>query len=396
MTQQQIEVETLPFGNPAALAKCFEATGRVGNRNALGKWVGESLLAALETVDEDAQWEYLAQRTSIAGEDYTVWLPTTADGARAAIDNGLVFSVRLFDPKRCSHENGDCTDGIVGSGHASDESRVCDFHNNVEWAWMLLNHPVMMSFDNATAWLAKLRAEGRSRRTEASAANPGLAQWEKLLVALPDDPGRDNVDDAMFDVHTAKPVHGMWIGPIREIEWPEFTATAFATAEEKHELAVSILAFVDAGFPQSKFKGQLPDRLRELFHLRELFPASVRGSDERFYREWFLTTKGQVVWLQVVQEARHNLFVPQAYSYTDVERAVIACLDARRYLPKYEQILADETLAADRATFARLSEKLGITSVDELPTSATTAPARQVKRERVAPAKSDTPADGLF
>lgn len=95
-----------------------------------------------------------------------------------------------------------------------------------------------------------------------------------------------------------------------------FTATQFATAEEKCNAANAIVAFIDSGFVREKFTKRVYDAL-----CLHLFGHIAHYNLHGFYAEWFASPELQQQWLTHVKN--WNLDRSNAtFTWCDVERAV--------------------------------------------------------------------------
>jgi hypothetical protein len=74
-----------------------------------------------------------------------------------------------------------------------------------------------------------------------------------------------------------------------------------------------------------------------------------------FFETFFNTTADKVRFLRLT--LAHPCFGDPAFTYSDVERALQGWLRENGILAKYEQSLAEETKAGERAQLARLKAK---------------------------------------
>jgi len=128
-----------------------------------------------------------------------------------------------------------------------------------------------------------------------------------------------------------------------------FAPTKWDTAEKKAAFAKQFINFVHSDFAQSKFPKAFYLRLSVSFHNIAHF------NQHGFFEEFFTTTEDKVRFL------RQTLMAPcygdAAFTYCDVERALQSWLRENDVLAHYENRLAAETEANERAVLARLQAK---------------------------------------
>lgn len=130
-----------------------------------------------------------------------------------------------------------------------------------------------------------------------------------------------------------------------------FTPTKWDTSDKKAAFAKQFIRFVESDFARSKFPKAFYQRLSMTFgHV-------AHYNQHGFFEEFFTTTAGKVRFLR--QTLAHPCWGDPAFTYSDVERALQAWLRASGVLSQFEQRLADETEAEDRAALARLQAKYG-------------------------------------
>jgi hypothetical protein len=131
----------------------------------------------------------------------------------------------------------------------------------------------------------------------------------------------------------------------------KFTPTQWDAADKKAAFAHKFIKFVLADFAKSKFTKAFYQRLSMTFgHI-------AHYNHGGFFEEFFGTTEGKVRFLR--QTMQHPCYGDPAWTYSDVERALQQWLRHYDVLAKYEQLLAGETEAEERAVLARLHAKYG-------------------------------------
>lgn len=130
-----------------------------------------------------------------------------------------------------------------------------------------------------------------------------------------------------------------------------FTATKFSDAEEKAKFAKQFIKFVQWDFSKKQFSKAFYQRLSMTFgHI-------AHYNQGGFFEEFFTTTEGKVRFLR--QSLAHPCWGDPTFNYSDVERALQAWLRHYHVMEKYEQLLAEEMEAEEKATLARLQAKYG-------------------------------------
>lgn len=130
-----------------------------------------------------------------------------------------------------------------------------------------------------------------------------------------------------------------------------FSATKFSDTEEKAKFAKQFIKFVQWDFSKKQFSKAFYQRLSMTFgHI-------AHYNQGGFFEEFFSTTEGKVRFLR--QTLAHPCYGDPAWTFSDVERALQKWLLHDHVLAKYENLLAEETEAEEKATLARLQEKYG-------------------------------------
>jgi hypothetical protein len=130
-----------------------------------------------------------------------------------------------------------------------------------------------------------------------------------------------------------------------------FTPTKWDGADKKAKFARQFIKFVDSDFAKSQFPKAFYGRL-------SMTSGHIAHFNRHgFFETFFITTEGKLRFLR--QSLQHPCHGEPAFTYSDVERALQTWLRGGAVLTKYEQHLADETEAQERATLARLQAKYG-------------------------------------
>lgn len=129
----------------------------------------------------------------------------------------------------------------------------------------------------------------------------------------------------------------------------QFTPTQWDTAQDKAAFAKQFVRFVQSGFAGKYFTDKFYRRLSNTFG------NIAHYNRDGFWDTFFSTTADKVRFLE--QTLQHPCYGDPAWTYSDVERALQAWLQADGTLERYRQRLAEETEAAERAQLARLQRK---------------------------------------
>jgi hypothetical protein len=129
----------------------------------------------------------------------------------------------------------------------------------------------------------------------------------------------------------------------------QFTPTKRDNAQTKAKFARQFVKFVESDFDQRLFSQAFYRRLSITFgHIAHF-------NRQGFFETFFTTTADKVRFLRMT--LAHPCFGDPAFTYSDVERALQGWLRESAILAKYEQRLADEMEAGERADLARLKAK---------------------------------------
>jgi hypothetical protein len=129
----------------------------------------------------------------------------------------------------------------------------------------------------------------------------------------------------------------------------QFTPTKWDTAEDKVRFAQQFVRFVQSDFAAHHFTDRFYRRLCSTFG------NIAHYNRQGFWDEFFTRTADKVRFLE--QTLQHPCYGDPTWTYSDVERALQAWLQAEGTLDQYRRRLAEETEAAERAQLARLQAK---------------------------------------
>jgi hypothetical protein len=129
----------------------------------------------------------------------------------------------------------------------------------------------------------------------------------------------------------------------------QFTPTKWDDGQTKANFARQFVKFVESDFDQRLFSQAFYRRLSMTFgHIAHF-------NRQGFFETFFTTTADKVRFLRMT--LAHPCFGDPAFTYSDVERALQGWLRESGILAKYEQRLADEVVAGERADLARHKAK---------------------------------------
>ena len=129
----------------------------------------------------------------------------------------------------------------------------------------------------------------------------------------------------------------------------QFTPTKWSTAQDKAAFANRFVRLVQSDFAAKHFTEKFYQRLSNTFsHIAHY----NRGG---FWDTFFTSTADKVRFLKMT--VQYPCYGDPAWTFSDVEQAVQAWLKAEGTLEQYQQRLADETEAGERALLARLQRK---------------------------------------
>jgi hypothetical protein len=130
-----------------------------------------------------------------------------------------------------------------------------------------------------------------------------------------------------------------------------FTPTQWQSADDKARFAKQFIRFVQSDFSMKQFPKTFYVRLSMTYgHIAQY-------NQHGFFDTFFATTEGKVRFLRMTLQ--HPCRGDPAWTFSDVERGLQAWLRENDVLAKYENRLAQEQEAQERAELARLTAKYG-------------------------------------
>ena len=145
----------------------------------------------------------------------------------------------------------------------------------------------------------------------------------------------------------SKPMLAAFQLPLLQAE--QFTATRFDTDQAKADFGNQLLTFIAEGFPQKRFTQRFYRVLMQHFGM-------IAHHDQHgFWREFFTTTADQVRFLEEI--ISHACWGDPAFTFSDLERVVVARLRSAGLVARLRAVLDRETEATERALLNRLQAR---------------------------------------
>lgn len=129
----------------------------------------------------------------------------------------------------------------------------------------------------------------------------------------------------------------------------EFTPTKWDTADEKAAFANWLVAFINIGFPESRFP---KTKYRQLSNC---FGHIAHFDRDGFYHAQFATAQACLGFLQ--QLTGWGCFGDPASTFCDVERAIQKWMEVNDIVARQAAVVAEQQEISERATLARLKAK---------------------------------------
>jgi hypothetical protein len=132
----------------------------------------------------------------------------------------------------------------------------------------------------------------------------------------------------------------------------DFTATKFATAEEKAKIANKLTHFILGGFKQASFSQAMYTRLSNMFgHIAHY---NLNG----FYETWFSGWRERCKWAEnVLAGGAYGCVGSPAHTWCDVEKAMMAWIRDNRIAEQLDAIYQAEVEARELALLQALQAK---------------------------------------
>ena len=145
----------------------------------------------------------------------------------------------------------------------------------------------------------------------------------------------------------SKPMLAAFQLPLLQAE--QFTATRFDAPQVKADFGNQLLDFIAEGFPQKRFTQRFYRVLMQHFGM-------IAHHDQHgFWREFFTTTADQVRFLEEITS--HACWGDPAFTFSDLERVVVARLRSAGLVARLRAVLDRETEATERALLNRLQAR---------------------------------------
>lgn len=129
----------------------------------------------------------------------------------------------------------------------------------------------------------------------------------------------------------------------------QFTATKFDSAAAKADFGNQLLAFIAEDFPRKRFT------LKFYRILCQHFGMIAHYDQHGFWAEYFTSTADKLRFLEEV--STHPCWGDPAFTFSDLERVVVARIRAAGLVARLRDALARETEAAERALLNRLQAR---------------------------------------
>lgn len=159
--------------------------------------------------------------------------------------------------------------------------------------------------------------------------------------------------------------------PLLTVE--QFVATKFDSAAAKADFGNQLLAFIAEDFPRKRFT------LKFYCVLCQHFGMITHYDQHGFWAEFFTSTADKLRFLEEISS--YPCWGDPAFTFSDLERAVVARIRAAGLVARLRAALAQETEAAERALLNRLQARY----------QPETAPVTELPRPRPSDWASDQP-----
>lgn len=132
----------------------------------------------------------------------------------------------------------------------------------------------------------------------------------------------------------------------------DFTATKFASAEEKAKIANKLTRFILGGFKQGSFSQAMYDRLSNMFgHIAHY---NLHG----FYETWFSGLQERCRWAEyLLRGGAYGCVGSPAHTWSDVEKALMVWMRDNHIAEQLEAIYRTEVEARELALLQALQAK---------------------------------------
>lgn len=148
-------------------------------------------------------------------------------------------------------------------------------------------------------------------------------------------------------------------GKPAEFSAPDFTATNFATAEDKAQWANKFTKFILGGFQRSALKKEI---YRQLHHM---FGHCAEYDLDGFYCTWFEDTYKCLHWVETVTTTWLAGIGQPQYTWSDAEIKLVEWICENNIHDQVAGILKAETEMKERATLRVLHDKYGVVPFED-------------------------------
>ena len=132
----------------------------------------------------------------------------------------------------------------------------------------------------------------------------------------------------------------------------DFTATKFATAEEKARIANKLTRFILGGFKRNSFSKAMYTRLSNMYgHIAHY---DIHG----FYETWFSGSKERCKWAEyVLQGGAYGCVGSPAHTWSDVEKALMVWMRDNRIAEQMDALYRADVKECELALLRNLQAK---------------------------------------
>jgi hypothetical protein len=146
-------------------------------------------------------------------------------------------------------------------------------------------------------------------------------------------------------------------GKPAEFTAKDFTATNFASAEDKAKWANKFTKFILGGFQRSAFKKEIYKQLQHMFgHCAEY---DLNG----FYYTWFEDTHRSLHWVETVTTTWLAGIGQPQFTWSDVEIKLVQWIRENNIHDQVSEYLQAETEQKERATLRVLQDRYGVVPI---------------------------------
>jgi len=134
------------------------------------------------------------------------------------------------------------------------------------------------------------------------------------------------------------------------LNWPPFTTTPWATPEDKRRFADRFVAFVEAGFPVTRFNKKFYRQLCQMFgHIAHF-------DRDGFYAAFFTSAHGKLEFIEHLFGHWVGVGDPAA-TWSDVEQAIAEVAEERGWLERASREAAEAVRRTELTLLADLAAR---------------------------------------